>query len=52
MAAKDANRVNDDRKKAAIYGAEQALAAGKGANLVAGDHVGTETCAQTIARAK
>lgn len=51
MAVKDANRVNDDRKKDGLGNATNNMAAGKGMNTVAADHVGSETCAQTIARA-
>jgi len=48
---KDPNRVNDDRRKEAVSRADMVMAAGKGQNTVAADHVGSETCAQTIARA-
>lgn len=51
MAIKDPNRVTDDRRKAAAMAASQAISAGKGINTVAADHVGSETCAQAIARA-
>lgn len=51
MSTKDANRVADDRKKDAAIRAIFNLETGKGITAVAGDHVGSETCAQTIARA-
>ena len=51
MPTKDANRVADDLRKAAAIRAIFNLETGKGINAVAGDHVGSETCAQTIARA-
>lgn len=48
---KDSNRVTDDRRKAAIYGAMQALTAGKGTTTLSSDHASGETCCQTIAKA-
>jgi hypothetical protein len=51
MAIKDPNRVNDDRRKSSAVQAIFNLETGKGIHTVAADHVGSETCAQTIARA-
>ena len=51
MAIKDANRVDDDARKTAAQAAATNLAAGRGINCLAADHVGSETCAQTIAKA-